>query len=118
MDPDNYQRCWHAQSSQLRVTTDPDLLLKELQRNQRNFRATIFLRDLQEVLVALVMLPLWFYLGARNSSLWTWYLTVPVLIGMIGFILVDRMRHKRKPSEPSDPLLESAKESLTQMEHQ
>ena len=28
------------------------------------------------------------------------------------------MRHKRKPSEPGDPLLESVKESLTQVEHQ
>ncbi len=28
------------------------------------------------------------------------------------------MRHKRKPSEPGDPLLESVEESLTQVEHQ
>jgi len=68
--------------------------------------------------VALLLIPLWFYLGARNSSPWTWYLTVPVLIWLVGFILVDRMRHKRKPTEPGDPLLESVKESLTQVEHQ
>src|SRR5215203_5649335 len=98
MDPDNYQRCWHVRSSQLRVAADPDLLLKELQRNHRNLRATIFLRDFREIVVALLMLPLWFYLGARYSSPWTWYLTVPVLIWMVGFILVDRMWHKRKPS--------------------
>ena len=34
------------------------------------------------------------------------------------FILVDRKRHPQKPVEPGQPLLESANESLTQVEHQ
>ena len=42
MDPDKYQQAWQAHSSQTRVTVDADLLLKEVQRDQREFRATIF----------------------------------------------------------------------------
>jgi len=118
MEPDKYQQAWQKHSSQTRVTVDADLLLKEVQRSQRTFRATIFCRDFREVVVVLLLIPLWFYLGARNSLPWTWYLTVPALIWVSGFILVDRMRHKRKPSEPGDPLPESVKESLTQVEHQ
>ena len=57
MDPDNLQQAWQAQSSQTRVTIDADLLLKEVQRNQRDFRATIFRRDVIEVGVGLLMLP-------------------------------------------------------------
>ena len=63
MEPDKYQQAWQAHSSQTRVTVDADLLLKEVQRSQRNFRAMIFWRDFREVGVALLMLPLWFYLG-------------------------------------------------------
>jgi CubicO group peptidase (beta-lactamase class C family) len=118
MEPDKYQQAWQANASQTRVTVDANLLLKEVQRSQRNFRVTIFCRDFREVVVALLLIPLWFYLGARNSSPWTWYLTVPALIWIIGFILADRMRHKRKSSEPGDPLLQSVQESLIQVEHQ
>ncbi len=118
MAPDTLQQAWRAQSSQTRVTVDPDLLLKEVQRSQRTFRATIFWRDFREVVVAIVLLPYWFYAGITHSLPWTWYLTVPAIIWVGGFVLVDRMRHKRKPSAPGDPLLESVSESLTQVEHQ
>ncbi len=118
MEPDNYQQAWQKHSSQTRVTVDADLLLKEVQRNQRNFRTMIFLRDFREVVVALLMIPVWFYMGARISLPWTWYLTVPALIWVIGFILVDRKRHPQTPTEPGEPLLKCANESLTQVEHQ
>lgn len=64
------------------------------------------------------MLPAWFYLGRVTPVPWTWYLAVPAFVWVAGFILVDRLRHKRRPREPGDPLLESVTESLTQIEHQ
>ena len=119
MDPDKYQQAWQAQSSQTRVTVDADLLLKEVQRNQRNFRATIFRRDFREVAVGLLHAALLVLYWAYGLSLpWTWYLAVPAIIWVVGFILVDRIRHKQKPSEPGEPLLDCVKNSLTQVEHQ
>jgi len=118
MEPDKYQQAWRAQSSQTRVTIDADLLLKEVQRSQGHFQAMIFWRDFREVGVALVMLPLWFYMGIALSLPWTWYLTVPALLWVAGFILVDRRRHKQKPCEPGEPLLVSVKELLAPVEHQ
>ena len=118
MDSDKYQQAWQAHSSETRVTIDADFLLKEVQRNQRSFRATIFHRDFREVGISLLMLPLWLYLGVTFSEPWTWYLMVPALIWVIGFFLVDRMRHKQKCIGPGETLLESVKESLIQVEHQ
>jgi hypothetical protein len=118
MAPDNYQQAWQAQASQTRVTVDADLLLKELERNQRAFRATIFFRDFREVATALIMVPVWFYLGAKSSLPWTWYLTVPALLWIIAFFLVDRRRHPQRPSAPGESLLATVKESLSQVEHQ
>lgn len=78
----------------------------------------IFWRDFREVVVALVMLPLWFVMGYALSLPWTWYLTVPALLWIMGFIFVDRMRHPQKSPGPGDSLLTSAKDSLAQVEHQ
>ena len=116
--PDKFQQAWQAQASQTRVTIDADLLRKEVQRNQRDFQATIFSRDMREVVVALLMIPSWFYLGARTSSPWTWYLTVPVLVWIAGFMLVYRVRHPQKPSLPGESLRECVKDSLSQVEDQ
>ena len=118
MNPDKFQQAWQAQSSQTRVMIDADLLLKEVQRNEREFRYTIFWRDFREVAVALLMLPVWFYLGHIWSAPWTWYLTVPVLVWMAGFMLVYRMRHKQMPSKPNEPLLESVERSLAEVDAQ
>jgi hypothetical protein len=118
MDTDKYQQAWQAQASQARVTVDANLLLNEVQRSQQEFRAIIFLRDFREVGVALLMVPVWLYLGYRLSLPWSWYLGVPAMIWIAGFILVDRKRHPQQSGEPGKPLLESVKESLTYVEHQ
>src|SRR5260370_29411347 len=107
MEPDKYQQAWQAHASQARVAIDADLLRTEVQRAERNFRATIFCRDFREIGIALLLLPSWCYLGHRWSSPWTWYLTVPVLVWIAGFMLVYRIRHKQTPSQPYEPLLQS-----------
>ena len=64
------------------------------------------------------MLPLWFYLGHKFSAPWTFYLTALALIWVAGFVVVDRIRYRRKPSEPGESLLHCVHESLTEVEHQ
>lgn len=118
MSPDKFQEAWQAESAKSRITIDASLLLKEVQHSQQDLRATIFWRDFREVGVALVMLPLWFFLGYAFSLPWTWYLTVPALLWTIGFILVDRLRHKQKSPVPGESLLTCVKDSLAQVEHQ
>jgi hypothetical protein len=118
MEPDKYQQAWQALSSQTRVTVDANSLLKEVQSKQRKFRAQIFWRDFREVVVALVLIPVWFCLGLTLSLPGTWWLTVPVLLWLVGFMLVYRRRHMPKLSEPDQPLLPSVKNSLNEVEAQ
>jgi len=118
MDPDNLKQAWQTQSAQTRMTIDAEVLLKEVQRNQWHFTATIFWRDVREVGLAILMMPLWFYLGVKLSLPWTWYLTVPALAWIAGFMLADRMLHKRQPPEPDEPLRQRVETSLAQVEHQ
>lgn len=118
MNPDDFKRAWQAQTSQTRLTIDAELLLKEVQRNQQYFTAMILWRDVREVVASLLMVPLWLYLGVKNSSPWTWYLAVPALLWIAGYMLADRMRHKRQPPERGEPLLRRVEGSLAQVEHQ
>jgi hypothetical protein len=118
MNPDSFKQAWQTQTSQTRLTINAELLLKEVRRNQRQFTATIFWRDVREVGVGLLMVPLWLCLGVKHSLPWTWYLMVPALLWFAGYMLADRVRHKRQPLEPGEPLHQHVGTSLAQLEHQ
>src|SRR3954447_1296914 len=108
-ETDNLKEAWKGQP---RMKIDAELLLKEVKRNEQSFNAMIFWRDFREVGAALVMVPLWIYLGVKNSSPWTYYLTVPVLLWVAGYMLVDRTHHQRRPSGPGEPLRRHVEGSL------
>jgi hypothetical protein len=118
MNPDNFRQAWQTQSANTRLAINTDLLLQELRRNQRHFSTMIFWRDVREVGVGLALIPVWFYMGAKLALPWTWYLMVPALVWIAGFMLADRMRHKQQPPEPGESLRQRAESSLAQMEHQ
>ncbi len=118
MNPDDFKPAWRSQATQTRLTIDADLLLQEVRRNQQSFAATIFWRDVREVGISLLMVPVWIYLGVKFSLPWTWYLAVPGLLWVAGYMLVDRMRHKRRPPEQGEPLRQRVQSSLTEIEHQ
>ena len=115
---DELKKVWQSQASTTRLTLDAALVLNEVRRNAKQFEAMIFCRDLREVSVALILVPVWFYLGDKLSSPWTWYLCVPGLLWIAGFMLVDRRRQRRKQAAPGDDLRRSVESSLAQVEHQ
>jgi hypothetical protein len=115
VNPDPLKPAWQAQP---RPSIDPELLLAEVRRNQRWFAAALFWRDVREVGVGLLMVPLWVYLGSALALPWTWYLMLPTLVWVPGFLLVDRFRRRRRPPDPGEPLVRCVQESLAQVEHQ
>ena len=78
----------------------------------------IFWRDVREVGACLLILPVWIFMGVRQSLPWTWYLVIPVLFWIAGFILADRLRHKRRSADPAESLRSRVSHSLEQVEHQ
>jgi hypothetical protein len=118
MEPDNFQQAWRSQSSQTRVTIDPDVLRSAVQQKQQAFRAAILVRDALEIGVAALLLPFWFYAGITHSLPWTWWLCVPAIIFVAGFLVVDRRRHSQKPTDPDQPLAKIVQDSLNQVDHQ
>jgi CubicO group peptidase (beta-lactamase class C family) len=115
MDPDSFQQAWQSQP-RTRVTVDAGLLLQEVQRNQSDFLSTVSRQDFSEVGVALVLLPVWVYLGNVFSLPWSWYLGVPAIAWIAGFILYYRLRHPMKVSSLNEPLVDCVMESLRQVD--
>ncbi len=118
MNPDELKAVWQSQTAPRRLTIDADVLLQQLRRNQKDFEALIFWRDLKEVGVAMVMLPVWIWLGRRYDLPWTWYLGIPAMLWIAGFMVLDRIRQKGREPRPSAALRECAEHSLAQVEHQ
>jgi hypothetical protein len=116
MNPDDFKQAWQRQTPHL--ATEPQLLLQELRRNEQQFSAMIFCRDAREIIVALVLLPVWVWMGISLSSPWTWYLAMPGIAWVAGFLVVDRKCHKPRAPRPGEPLRECASRSLEQVEHQ
>src|SRR5215216_17159 len=115
---DELKRAWQSQTTAPQITLNPELVINEVRRNEQQFAAMIYCRDLREVGVALVMVPVWIYMGVKLSSLWTWYLAIPALFWIAGFMIVDRIRQKPRQSLPGDTLRSSIESSLAQVEHQ
>jgi hypothetical protein len=115
VSPDDLSPAWQGQP---RPAMDAEKLLAEVHRDHRRFAATLFWRDVREVGVSLLMVPLWFYLGTKLALPGTWYLMVPILLWYAGFFLVDHLRHPRRPPDPGQPLVQCVQESLAQIEHQ
>lgn len=118
MNLDKYQQAWKADSAQMQVSVDTDLLAKEVQHSHENFQSTIFWRDVREAGISLFLIPIWLVIGYTMSLSWTWYLGIPAFIFVAGFILLDRKRNPQRASEPGEPLVFYVNESLTQVEHQ
>jgi hypothetical protein len=117
MNPDELKQTWQAQTSQRRLAIDADALLKEVRHKERSFRRTIFWRDVREVGVAglLAVFFLWFGIEGR---VWSLFVLAALLAGVAIFMIVDRLRQRRRHLSHSDPLVACAEESLAQINHQ
>ena len=72
MNFDDYQKAWQAQDSRPNVALNADALLEEVRRKQQGFRRMIFWRDVREVGVAAVLVPVFIHSGLTVS--WTLHL--------------------------------------------
>lgn len=115
---DELKRAWQSQTAPQRLTLDAALVLNEVRRNEQQFAAMIYSRDVREVGVALLLVPAWILMGIKTDLPWSWYLVVPTLLWIAGFMIVDRMRQRRRQPGLGDSLRNCIENSLAQVEHQ
>jgi len=111
------QKAWQSQDPGAKVTINTDMLLNEVRRNQQQFRATIFWRDVREVGVALLLALFFLYRSMRHHD-WTDYLLALAGFGVGTFMVVDRLLQHRKHPVSNDSLKACIESSLLQVNHQ
>jgi CubicO group peptidase (beta-lactamase class C family) len=117
MNFEDLQKAWQSQNAGARVTINADLLMKEVRRNQRQFWATIFWRDVREV--GLAYLLTWFFIQSGLwSGAWTDCLVGIACFGVGTFMVVDRLLQRRNQPATSDLLVGCVETSLRQVNHQ
>lgn len=115
-EPDSLQQAWQTQASQTKVSIDADVLLQVVQRDQQSFRSVVKASDYWGIGIAILMIPVWIYMGRIDSVPWTWYLTVPVLVWWVVFPIVYRMRHPLLPAPTDESLVQCVERSLTEID--
>lgn len=117
MNFEDLQKAWQAQDTAAQLTVSSDVLLKEVRRNQQQFRATIFWRDAREVGVAVLLFLYFTHRGWHNHD-WTDGLVGVACLGIAVFMIVDRLIQHRKRPAANNSLKSCAESSLHQVNHQ
>jgi hypothetical protein len=112
---DPLQQAWQSQPD---PALDTDRLVQEFRRSELQFATMIFMRDVREVGICLVLLPVWVGMGVGIGLPWSWYLVIPGLLWIAGFMTADRMRQRRRRAGPGDPLVRGVESSLADVVHQ
>lgn len=115
MTPDPFQEAWQSQPP---PEVDTDQLVQKFRRGQDQFEAVIFWRDVREVGVCLILLPVWIGMGVGIGLPWTWYLAIPAIVWVGAFMTIDRWRQGRRRAQPEAPLVRGVESSLAEVEHQ
>ena len=117
MNFEDMQKAWQAQPAQATAAINPELLLREVRRNQRHFQSLIFWRDAREVGVA-TLLGIYFTGRGWHDHRWTDELLALVCFGIGAFMLADRWRQRGQRPVANDPLKACVTQSLREVTHQ
>ena len=118
MNPDELQRAWQTQHPSPGVNIDMDQVLSELRQSDKAFSTILRRRDLLESGVSFVMIPIWIIMGIALHLPWSWYLTIPSLAWIGGFMTRELLRRRRNRSEVTESLRTHLDNSLAEVEHQ
>jgi hypothetical protein len=117
MTPEEMKQVWQSQEVSRR-SIPMDVVLSQVRRNQQSFNTIIWLRDVREIGVAIVLIPIWIVMGIKMALPWTWYLAIPGILFVAGFMIVDRRRRKPTVSPADESLIATTERSLAEVDHQ
>ncbi len=117
MNFEEIQHVWKSQDEGGSITLNANLLLKEVRRNQRQFESMILWRDFREGGIAMCLVYFFWRAGVRQEN-WTYSLLALACFGVGLFIIVDRLRQRRRRPLMENSLRGCLLTSLDQVSHQ
>lgn len=116
MNFEHLQKSWQSQDAAKPVSIHADALLKEVRREQLSFRRMIFWRDVREVGVAAVLVPVFIASGLKLS--WTLHLCAFGCFVVGAYFLVDRWQQRKKTPDLHASLKDCTATALAEVGHQ
>ncbi|MBE0540696.1 MAG: beta-lactamase family protein [Verrucomicrobia bacterium] len=116
MNFEDFQKSWQSQDAGRSVSINADALLIEVRRKQLCFRRTIFWRDVREIGVAALLVPVFIYGGWETH--WTLYLCAFACLVVGADMWLDRWRQKKKTPDLHGSLKDCTATSLAEVSHQ
>lgn len=116
MNFEDFQKSWQAQDAAKQVSINADALLREVRRQQLSFRRMIFWRDVREIGIAAVLVPVFIYSGWAVH--WTLYLSAFACFVVGADMWLDRRRQKKLAPDLHGSLKDCAATSLVEVNHQ
>ena len=117
MNPDDFKHAWQSQLSGRRLVFDEEVILRQVQRNRRDFRGIIFQRDRLEIggSVILAGVMIWHY---TVSHFWPLLAMAATVAWIGGFMLVDRIRQNRRRPKRDDGVKSCLASAVAEVDHQ
>lgn len=113
MDFTSIEKTWNAPCGEgENIVLKPELLLRELKHNQHSFSRRIFWRDFREVGVAIPLIVIFTYAGWKNHQGWMFLFSFAAL-WVAGFLVFNRIKHRKRTRFHSSLLRNCVEESLT-----
>ncbi len=116
MNFEDFQKSWQSQDAAKQVSINADALLNEVRRKQLGFRRMIFWRDVREIGVAALLVPVFICSGWTVH--WTLYLSAFACFVVGADMWLDRRRQKKKTPDLHGSLKDCAATSLAEVSHQ
>lgn len=117
MNDEEMKRLWQNQPLP-EPAADVAALVKAARRKHRKFQRTILWRDFREVVVALVLIPIFLPSALKAHAPWTSFLIVLALLFVSGFLVIDRLRRRGMKASPGATMVDALAQALRDVEHQ
>lgn len=101
-----------------RLVFDEDVILRQVVRGQSDLRGMLFWRDAREIGVAIILVGVFIGFYFAPGNLWSWLLVAASCAWVAGFMLVDRIRHRKRWPHREDTIKACAESTLAEITHQ
>ena len=114
---DELQNNWKCQQNEFELKIQPDILLREVQRNQKNFETTYFWCDIIITGCCMFCAALFLFWGIK-FGLWPLYLLAIICFSVSSFVVINRIVQRKNRPGYSETLHDFVNGSLIQVKQQ
>ena len=119
MNWSNLQTIWTNQKAPAADTADLETIAETFESKSRRAAANLFWRDLREAGAGLLAAGFFAYIGWRQGmAYWPVALAVLLMLGVVGFFILERIRARRGRIGPGAPLLAKLEADIAELHHQ